>query len=150
MQEVLSSVFTVSLFCVAAFLLDFLLPEGNMKKLARFACSLVLTLSVSLTVGGLLTGGALSAPDFTVQTFQAEAASAEGIQNAVRQYVRLYAGFERARVHAELADGRLVGVRIYFPDDDAADAAKRRFTQAQMQKTISVLYGLEENKIITQ
>ena len=92
LQQLFSSVITVALLSVIGFLLDFIMPSGNMKRLARFACSLVLTLAISISIAGLFSLDFSAAiPEFKEKNIFLDQSS---IQNAVKQYIRLYAGFE--------------------------------------------------------
>ena len=148
LQQLFSSVITVALLSVIGFLLDFIMPSGNMKRLARFACSLVLTLAISISIAGLFSLDFSAAiPEFKEKNIFLDQSS---IQNAVKQYIRLYAGFEKAEVSVSVDENKLVSVMVSFPYDNAEAAAKRKLTENQMRKTISVLYNVEANKIIIQ
>ncbi len=148
MQQLFSSVITIALLSVIGFLLDFVMPSGNMKRLARFACSLVLTLAISISIAGLFSLDFSAAiPEFKEKNIFLDQSS---IQNAVKQYIRLYAGFEKAEVSVSVDENKLVSVMVSFPYDNAEAAAKRKLTENQMRKTISVLYNVEANKIIIQ
>ena len=148
MQQLFSSVITIALLSVIGFLLDFIMPSGNMKRLARFACSLVLTLAISISIAGLFSLDFSAAiPEFKEKNIFLDQSS---IQNAVKQYIRLYAGFEKAEVSVSVDENKLVSVMVSFPYDNAEAAAKRKLTENQMRKTISVLYNVEANKIIIQ
>lgn len=148
LQQLFSSVITIALLSVIGFLLDFIMPSGNMKRLARFACSLVLTLAISISIAGLFSLDFSAAiPEFKEKNIFLDQSS---IQNAVKQYIRLYAGFEKAEVSVSVDENKLVSVMVSFPYDNAEAAAKRKLTENQMRKTISVLYNVEANKIIIQ
>lgn len=148
LQKLFSSVITITLLSIIGFLLDFIMPSGNMKRLARFACSLVLTLVISISVADLLSLDFSAAiPEFEEKNIFLDQSS---IQNAVKQYIRLYAGFEKAEVSVSVDENKLVSVMVSFPYDNAEAAAKRKLTENQMRKTISVLYNVEANKIIIQ
>lgn len=148
LQQLFSSVITIALLSVIGFLLDFVMPSGNMKRLARFACSLVLTLAISISIAGLFSLDFSAAiPEFKEKNIFLDQSS---IQNAVKQYIRLYAGFEKAEVSVSVDENKLVSVMVSFPYDNAEAAAKRKLTENQMRKTISVLYNVEANKIIIQ
>lgn len=148
MQQLFSSVITIVLLSIIGFLLDFIMPSGNMKKLARFACSLVLTLAISISIAGLFSSDFSDGfPKFEEKEIFLDQSS---IQNAVKQYIRLYAGFEKAEVAVAIEENKLVSVTVFFPYDNAEAAAKRNLTEDQMRKTISVLYNVEANKIIIQ
>ena len=108
----------------------------------------MLTLAISISIAGLFSLDFSAAiPEFKEKNIFLDQSS---IQNAVKQYIRLYAGFEKAEVSVSVDENKLVSVMVSFPYDNAEAAAKRKLTENQMRKTISVLYNVEANKIIIQ
>ena len=127
--------------CAAAlisFVVDMLLPEGNIKRTARFCASLVITIIICAPLINLFT------QQQTVITPPDENHSVPDEYQAITQLIKTVDGFNEAQVTVTLSDGNPYSVEIYKNQNGAPI---NKLNEQKIIELISVLYKIDENKI---
>lgn len=134
--------------CAAAlisFVVDMLLPEGNIKKTARFCSSLVITIIICAPLISLFSQQqTITAPANEYENVTDEFQIKQSVEKAITQLIKTVEGFEEAQVTVTLADGNPYSVEIY---KNGNDAPINKLNQQKIINLISVLYKIDENKI---
>ena len=134
--------------CAAAlisFVVDMLLPEGNIKRTARFCASLVITIIICAPLINLFTQQqtVITPPDEN-HSVPDEYQIKQSVEKAITQLIKTVDGFNEAQVTVTLSDGNPYSVEIYKNQNGAPI---NKLNEQKIIELISVLYKIDENKI---
>lgn len=130
------TVLSASVICTVA---DCLLPEGDVRKYARFALALILA---AVMISPLLTGG------FSLPTFSPERETAWDGTEAVAGIVRQMPGFEDARVSVEQSGSTIRKITVYVPAGKLAEQGQRAAVTSLLKNLLTAMFPVEEENII--
>ena len=127
-----------------SFIVDMLLPEGNIKKTARFCASLVITVIICAPLAGLFSQRetAVILPQATDRPDQEQ--MKQSVEKAITQLIKTVTGFENARVSVTFSDGAPYSAEIY---KNKSDAPINKLNEQKIIELISDLYKIDPNMI---
>jgi len=143
-------ILTITIIGIASILADVLLPEGNIKKFARFTVSLVLSLALCAPVISLIKNSNFSVPQVSIPIAE-QSQSSEQIEQNIDQIIKHYTGFENATASVEI-DSKLkvlsVTIEKNVQEQGIVDTMLNQKTEKNLITLISTLYGVSEANII--
>ncbi len=128
-----------------AFVVDMLLPEGNIKKTARFCASLVMTVIICAPLASLFSQQQLVITPPQEEHGQPDQLQIkQSVEKAITQLIKTVDGFADAQVSATLSGSSVYSVEIY---KNQSGAPINKINEQKIKELISVLYKIDENMI---
>lgn len=133
---------------IISLILDGIIPESNIKKAARFGIALIMTLMICTPILTLITGKNLQLPTRSIETSVDLNRLKDQTKTAITRLVRLSNAFSQADVDIEMQQTQITEITIYNKNSSIIDSLKMKAAEDELKKYLSVLYGVEVNKII--
>lgn len=133
---------------IISLILDGIIPESNIKKAARFGIALIMTLMICTPILTLITGKNLQLPTGSIETSVDLNRLKDQTKTAITRLVRLSNAFSQADVDIEMQQTQITEITIYNKNSSIIDSIKMKAAEDELKKYLSVLYGVEVNKII--
>ena len=125
-----------------AFVVDMLLPEGNIKKTARFCASLVMTVIICAPLASLFSQQQLVITPPQEEHGQPDQLQIkQSVEKAITQLIKTVDGFADAQT---LSGSSVYSVEIY---KNQSGAPINKINEQKIKELISVLYKIDENMI---
>jgi len=153
MEWLQNYIVTIAVIGIVSVLADVLLPEGNIKRFARFGISLVLSLALCAPVITLLKQGDLSAALDLELPLTDITSTEEEIENNITRMVQKYSGFESASCSVELntlLKVQQVTISKNLTEEGVVDSLLHEQSQKNILLLISAVYGVEEANIMIE
>ena len=124
---------------ILSLIVDCILPEGSVRKYARFACALILSICIISPVFDLK-------PDVSLSLESNEQFFLDYTQ-AVEKTVQSVYGFENARVSVTQSSGKIQEICITLTDSKLLEKAQQAAMKEYLCNTLSAIYGVEKENI---
>lgn len=156
MEWLRNYILTVAALGIVSAVADVLMPEGNVRRFARFAISLLLTLALCAPVVSLLQNGSLEgfAALESAEIPQTDTLSAgDEIKKNIDGMIQKYSGFEAATCDVTIdEDLRVEQVTIYknLGEEGIVDSLLHEKSEKSIKLLISAVYGLAQENIFIE
>ncbi len=134
-----SYICSVTGIAIISLIVDCVLPEGNVRKYARFACALILSLCI---ISPLLDWK----PETSFSVSENEQFFVDYTQ-AVEKTVHGIYGFENAQVSVSQDNGKIQEIHITLSDSKLIEKAQQAAMEEYLRNTLSAIYGIEKENI---
>lgn len=135
-KEYITSVTGVA---ILSLIVDCVLPEGNIRKYARFACALILSICIISPIFDLK-------PDTAFSLEKNEQVYIDYTQ-AIEKTVQGIYGFENASVRVTQNGGKVQKIFITLSDSKLLEKAQQTAMKEYLCNTLSAIYGIEKENI---
>ena len=135
-KEYITSVTGVA---ILSLIVDCVLPEGNIRKYARFACALILSICIISPIFDLK-------PDTAFSLEKNEQVYIDYTQ-AIEKTVQGIYGFENASVRVTQNGGKVQEIFITLSDSKLLEKAQQTAMKEYLCNTLSAIYGIEKENI---
>lgn len=130
---------TVIAIAIISLILESLLPEGNVKKYAAYAFSIIL--SISMIQPLLQIKGDINIPEINVSNTSID------YLTAVKTTVNGIIGYEDAEVTVKQNDDKIESITIKTGDKKIIEDAIAKITEDDVKEIIYAIYGVDKEKI---
>lgn len=124
---------------ILSLIVDCVLPEGNIRKYARFACALILSICIISPIFDLK-------PDTPISLESNEQFFVDYTQ-AVEKTVQGIYGFENVSVSVTQNGGKIQEIVITLSDSKLLEKAQQTAMKEYLCNTLSAIYGVEKENI---
>lgn len=142
-NDIISSISSIILVSLAVYLINSVMPQGNLTKPVRFALGIILSIVIFSPIINLVNTSSISVDTHYVQNHES---MKKGIENQIRQIK----GFNNATISIEVMDGEVVSIYILASKNDNSDAFDFEKNKIVLKAFLKVLYKIDENRIIIE
>lgn len=139
MEWVKGYVTSITGVAIVSLIIDCILPEGNIRKYARFACALILSACIISPIFDLK-------PERVVSIEKNEQFFVDYSQ-AVEKTVQSIYGFEGASVSVMQSGGSVQEVIITLTGSKLLEKAQQAAMEEYLRNTLHAIYGVEKENI---